>query len=208
MVADNRIACPDCDLLVAVPHLQPGERAVCRRCEAVLSVSRADMLPRTASLSMAALVMLGIAMSFSFLTISSNGVTNSMTLLQTVSYLAEYGADAIAVLVLIFVILVPMAMLLLMLTLAAALQLGTFPSWMAAPTRWLFHLNGWSMVEVFSIGVIVALVKLAAMARVELGLSFFAYLAFSALFLAAFSSFDRLTVWETIERLRTVRGAV
>ena len=57
-------------------------------------------------------------------------------------------------------------------------------------------------VEVFAIGVIVSLVKLAAMARVELGLSFWAYLAFSGLFLLAFSSMDRLTVWSSIERIR------
>jgi paraquat-inducible protein A len=57
-------------------------------------------------------------------------------------------------------------------------------------------------VEVFSIGVIVSLVKIAAMARVELGISFWAYLVFSILFLLTFSSLDRMTVWSAIERLR------
>jgi len=59
------------------------------------------------------------------------------------------------------------------------------------------------MVEVFSIGVIVSLVKLAAMAKVELGMSFWAYLAFTVLFLKACSSMDRLTVWTTVDVLRS-----
>ena len=74
------------------------------------------------------------------------------------------------------------------------------------PTRWLFHLNAWSMVEVFAIGVIVSLVKLAAMAKVTLGPSFWAYLAFTVLFLLAFSAMDRLTVWRDIERLTRAGG--
>jgi paraquat-inducible protein A len=57
------------------------------------------------------------------------------------------------------------------------------------------------MVEVFCIGVIVSLVKLSDMAKVTLGISFWAYLAFSVLFLMAFSGLDRLTVWNRIDRL-------
>jgi paraquat-inducible protein A len=81
------------------------------------------------------------------------------------------------------------------------LRAGRFHRWLLAPTRWLFHLNAWAMVEVFAIGVIISLVKLAAMAKVSLGPSFWAYLAFTVLFLLAFSAMDRLTVWRDIEGL-------
>ena len=160
---------------------------------------------RALCLAMSGLLMLGIAFSFPFLSISASGVTNSMTLFQTVSYLAEYGAQTIAVVVFVFVILVPALMLSLITILSVLLESGRFPDLMMAPTRWLFHLNAWSMVEVFSVGIIVSLVKLAAMARVELGLSFWAYLAFSVLFLGAFSSLDRLTVFTRIDSLREAK---
>ena len=145
--------------------------------------------------------MLAIAFSFPFLSISAAGVTNSMTLVQTVLYLAQYGADAIAFLVSLFVILVPLVMLTFMVVLSTVLRAERFHPLLLAPTRWLFHLNAWAMVEVFAIGVIVSLVKLAAMAKVSLGPSFWAYLAFTVLFLLAFSGLDRLTVWRDIERL-------
>ena len=124
-----------------------------------------------------------------------------MTLVQTVSYLAQYGADTIALLVSVFVILVPLVMLMFMVVLSSALRSGRFHPLLLAPTRWLFHLNAWAMVEVFAIGVIVSLVKLAAMAKVTLGPSFWAYLAFTVLFLLAFAAMDRLSVWRDIERL-------
>jgi paraquat-inducible protein A len=173
----------------------------------VLTVSFREPFSRAFSFASASLIMLAIALAFPFLSISASGVTNSMTLIQTVSYLAEYGADGIAALVFLFVILVPLVMLTLIGTLAVSLGANRFPEMLLPAARWLFHLNAWSMVEVFAIGVIVSLVKLAAMAKVSLGVSFWAYLAFTVLFLLAFSSMDRLTVWTAIDRIRTRRRA-
>lgn len=195
------VGCPECDQLGEVPPLLPGQRARCARCGYVLTVCFDDPYARAWSFSVAALVLLAIAFSFPFLSISAAGVTNSMTLVQTVQYLAQYGADGIAVLVSIFVILVPVLMLTFITMLATALRANRFHPLLLPPTRWLFHLNGWAMVEVFAIGVIVSLVKLAAMAKVSLGPSFWAYLGFTVLFLLAFSSMDRLTVWLDIERI-------
>lgn len=125
-----------------------------------------------------------------------------MTLVQTVYYLVQYDAYVIAILLSVFVIFVPALMLVLMTGISAALYSNRFPLLLTSPTRWLFHLNAWSMAEVFAIGVIVSLVKLAAMAKVEIGPSFWAYLVFTVLFLLAFSAFDRLTIWTAIDRIR------
>ena len=202
------VGCPECDLLCRVGPLKPRERAVCARCGCVLTVCFEDPYARACSFSVSALIVLVIAFSFPFLSISAAGVTNSMTLVQTVLYLARYGADLIAILVSVFVILVPLVMLVFMVVLATALRADRFHPLLMAPTRWLFHLNAWSMVEVFAIGVIVSLVKLAAMAKVTLGPSFWAYLVFTVLFLLAFSAMDRLSIWRDIERLTRMKSAV
>jgi paraquat-inducible protein A len=70
-----------------------------------------------------------------------------------------------------------------------------------AAGRLVFTLEPWSMAEVFVIGAIVSLVKIAAMAGVVLGLSFWAYIAFCVCFTAALSSLDRAYVWDAIERV-------
>ena len=201
----TKIGCPECDLLIAQPTLTPGQRAACPRCGFVLSVCYAEPFNRALAFAVSGLMFLLVAISFPFLTINAAGVESSMTLIQTVSYLADYGANSVAVLIFAIVILIPAVMLVATVLLTITMSGGRFPDWMLPCMRWLFHINAWAMVEVFSIAVIVSLVKIAAMARVDLGLSFWAFLAFTAFFLLAFSSMDRLTVWSTVDRLRRAR---
>jgi paraquat-inducible protein A len=167
----------------------------------VLAVNRPDAFAKSMAYSLAALVALAVALTFPFLSISTAGVANSMTLPETVSYLSLYGAQGIAVVVAAFVIVVPVIMLTLMAALSLCLLRGRFPAAMLGPTRWLFRLDAWAMVEVFGIGVIVSLVKLSTMVRVSLGTAFWAYLAFAILFLLAYSCLDRYTVWEAVDRI-------
>jgi len=56
-----------------------------------------------------------------------------------------------------------------------------------------------SMAEVFIIGVLVSLVKIAAMASVVIGISFWAYVGFAVCFTASLSSLDRFQMWREIE---------
>jgi len=198
----RKIGCPECDLLISRPALTPGQRAICPRCGYVLSVCYADSTVRALSFAIAALVLFTIAVSFPFLKINSSGIESSTTLMQTVSYVAEYGATTVAVLIFLIIILIPAIMLGVTVLLASMLLAERFPNWMLPVTRWLFHFDRWAMVEVFSIAVIVSVVKIISMAHVEFGWSFWAYLGFTVLFLMALSSLDRLTVWQTVSRLR------
>lgn len=202
-IEPDNIGCPECDLLITHRDLSPGERATCPRCGFVLSVCYADPEIRALSFSIAAVVFLAIAMSYPFLTINSSGVESSVTLLHVVWYLADYGANSVAALVFLIIVLIPAFTLSVIILLATMLLRGWIPNWMLPVTRLLFHFNTWVMVEVFSIGVIVSLVKINSMARVDIGLSFWAYLAFTVMFLQASSSLDRLSVWSTIDRLRS-----
>jgi paraquat-inducible protein A len=202
-IEPKNIGCPECDLLITHRELVPGERATCPRCDFALSVCYADAEIRALSFAIAAVIFLAIAMSYPFLTINSSGVESSVTLLHVVWYLADYGANSVAALVFLIIVLIPACTLAVIILLASMLLKGWFPNWMLPITRLLFHFNSWVMVEVFSIGVIVSLVKINSMARVDIGLSFWAYLAFTIMFLQASSSFDRYSVWSTIDRLRS-----
>ena len=76
---------------------------------------------------------------------------------------------------------------------------GRSVPWLVPAGRFLFWLSPWSMAEVFIIGVLVSLVKIAAMASVVVGLSFWAYVGFAVCFTASLSSLDRLQMWREIE---------
>jgi len=150
-----------------------------------------------------AIVFLVIALSFPFLSLQASGLQNSMTLPQVITSLAFFHEGLVAFLVMSFVFLIPGLMLLAIIMLCQAMLLKQLFFWVAPVARILFHLNAWAMVEVFAIGVIVSLVKIAGMAKVSLGISFWGYLAFALFFLLAMKNLDRLTVWATIEQLRS-----
>lgn len=198
----NRIGCLECDLLIEEPSLEVNQVARCPRCRHVLTIRREDYLQRAFAFGLAGLICLAISFSYPFLAMDSYGIRNSMTLFETVSLLSSYGANVIAAIVFLVVILLPALMLAMILAVSGFLALRRFPGPMVAVTRWLFHISAWSMVDVFAIAVIVSLVKMVSMAHIDLGIAFWSYLLFVAMFLVAFVSLDKHTVWDDIESLR------
>jgi len=197
----GEIACHSCDLLVHVGTLRHGESASCPRCGCFLTRYRDDAYQRMLAFASAGLIFLVLANSYSFLSFSSTGMESVMTLRQTPGALWDNDMPGIAMLVTAFIIVIPAGVLVLMLALGSALIQGIYHPWLAHIAKSVFLAQNWSMVEVFIIGVIVSLVKIAAMATVVVGASFWAYTAFAICFTAAVANLDRYQCWERIEAL-------
>lgn len=197
----GEIACHSCDLLVNVASLKHGESAYCPRCGCFLTRYRNDAYDRVLAFASAGLVFLVLANSYPFLSFASNGLESVMTLRQTPGALWANGMPEVAALVAAFIIVIPAAVLLMMLAVCIPLNQGRYHPWMVPLAKGIFMGHNWSMVEVFIIGVIVSLVKIAAMATVVIGLSFWAYAAFTICFTVAVASLDRYQCWERIEAL-------
>lgn len=124
-----------------------------------------------------------------------------MTLRQTPGALWANGMPEVAVLVAAFIIVIPAVILVLMIALSIPLNQGRGHPLLVPMAKVMFLAQNWAMVEVFIIGVIVSLVKIAAMATVTIGASFWAYVAFTICFTLAVTSLDRYQCWERIEAL-------
>jgi paraquat-inducible protein A len=198
---ENTVACQACDLLVDLQDLRAGQKAVCPRCGHFLTRLRPDATERLMAYSITALVALGFASAFPFLAFSSSGVESVMTLAQTPGALWRNGLPVVAVLVAAFIMVIPATVLVLLLALSVPLVRRRWRPWLAPVGRWIFTLQNWAMVEVFIIGVIVSLVKIAKMATVTLGLAFWAYVAFAIFFTLAAAVLDRYQLWRAIEQL-------
>jgi paraquat-inducible protein A len=122
-----------------------------------------------------------------------------MTLPRTAVQLYSDGYATLAVLVLGPIVGIPALMLATMLAMLVPIRRRIRVPWLVPAGRFLFLLGPWSMVEVFIIGVLVSLVKIAAMASVVLGISFWAYVGFAVCFTASLSSLDRFEMWREIE---------
>ena len=197
----GEIACHGCDLLVDVSEVADGQTAYCPRCGGFLTRVRHDAYNRVLAFSLAGLVLLVLANSYSFLSFSASGLESVMTLAQTPGALWQNGMWEMALLVGAFIIAIPAVVLTMLIALCLPLSLDRHNPWLVPVAKAVYLSQNWAMVEVFIIGVIVSLVKIAAMATVTLGISFWAYAAFSIIFTLAITSLDRFQCWEHIGRL-------
>ena len=201
--AAKRTACIECDLLVSVADVAEGQRATCPRCGHVLTSLSKDGHTRSLAFALAAVVLLVMANAFPFLEFKASGLEQVMTLPGSAVELYRDDYTTLAVLVMGPIIGIPALMLGTLVALLVPLRRERFAPWLIPAARFLFVLNPWSMVEVFVIGVLVSLVKIAAMATVVLGISFWAYVGFAVCFTAALSNLDRLQLWREIEAYQT-----
>jgi len=91
----TRVGCIECDLIVEMPDLRPGENATCPRCGHVITSCRADGLARSLALAISALVLLALANSFPFMALEAQGLEKVMTLPHTAIELHEEGYVAL-----------------------------------------------------------------------------------------------------------------
>lgn len=151
--------------------------------------------------SSSSLVMLALACAFPFMNFSRAGFENTMTLPQTVLELWVNNMPWLAIVVAAFIILIPALVMVLVLILGATVRAQRHPPWLKGLGSAVFHLQNWSMVEVFFVGVLVSLVKIAKMATIVLGISFWSYAAFAVLFTLAITNLDKYQSWQKIEAL-------
>lgn len=196
-------ACEDCDLLIAVPSIQEGERADCPRCGHLLTQRPKQGFERALTFATAGCVFFIISLLFPFLTLSSGGIENVMTLPQASIAIYREHHIGLAAIVFIAIIALPILLLTVVIALTGPLVLGLRTQWLPPIGKLMFRLNDWAMVEVFVIGVIVSLVKIAKLATVVLGLSFWAYIVFAICLTTSISGLDRLQVWQAIEASAT-----
>jgi paraquat-inducible protein A len=187
--------------MINVAALKHGESASCPRCGGFLTRYHDDAYHRVLAFASAGLLFLIFANSYPFLSFSSSGMESVMTLRQTPAALWNNGMPEVGLLVAAFIIFIPATILIMMLALCIPLSQNRYHPWMTPLAKGIFMGQNWSMVEVFIIGVIVSLVKIAAMATVKIGISFWAYAAFTVCFTLAVANLDRYQCWERIEAL-------
>ncbi|NQV24679.1 MAG: paraquat-inducible protein A [Rhodopirellula sp.] len=165
-------------------------------------MARFHVHPFETSLAFAltALVPLIAVLGTPFLTLSVGGLRESSTVLGTAVALIQKGFPSIGILVLMMTLVLPMLRLFAFIYVLAPLAWGS-----VSPYAWLVFRTAetatpWAMLDVFLIGVLVAVIKLLDLASVEAGVGLFGFVALMLLMVAASATLDRETVWSRIRR--------
>ena len=196
--------CHDCGLLARLPgHGTHGAR--CSRCGAELHGRKPRSLERTWALVIAAALCYIPANVLPVMMVTSLGQVQSDTIMSGVIYFLMNGMWPLAVVVFIASVFVPVLKLLMLSFLLVSVQRGS--SWRPVERTRMYRITEaigrWSMVDIFAISILVALVRLGNLATIQAGPGavFFGAVVVSTMLAA--ESFDPRLIWDRSEARNT-----
>lgn len=163
-------ACHQCDLLLA-ELVDPAARGVvlCPRCGAKLGRRSGGNLEQILALTATALVLLLLANIFPVVGLNLQGHQVETSLYGAASQLWRDDMPLVGALLLVTTTLIPLLELSVLAWLVWPLWRGRRPAGFVFLFRAMQLAHPWAMVEVFLLGVLVALVKLSHLADILLG---------------------------------------
>ncbi len=192
---DGLVACHECDLLQQVHAIPPGAKALCHRCGALLYRHVPNSLERALALNFTALMLFVLANAYPFLSLKVGGRMEENVLLSGVLAFYHQGMGELAVLVFLTSFLFPLLTISGMLYVLISMKSMTPLPAALRVYRLVRTLSPWSLVGVFMLAVLVAIVKLLDLATVIPGVSLFALAALLLAATAARSNLDEAVLW-------------
>ena len=187
--------CHDCSLLV------DARQPVCPRCGARLHLRKPDSLGRTAALVLAALILYLPANLLPITVTTALGTRQADTILSGVIYFMQTGSWEIASVIFIASVFVPLAKLVILILLLVSVRFRW--RWRPRDRTVLYRLTElvgrWSMVDIYVVTILVALVRLGAVATIEAGPAAVYFAAVVVLTMFAAESFDPRLIWDVLE---------
>ena len=199
-MSQRLIACHECDLLQRAIDLAPGGEAVCPRCGAELYRNNPGGPSRTLALLVASAVLFLMANVFPIVSIDTQGLRRSASLLSAVETLWDEDMPLVAILVFVTTLLAPAFEIFTLIFILSAVLRGWRLPGLAHLLRLTVATRPWSMVEVLMLGVLVSVVKLSHLAHISPGIALWSYAGLIVLFAAAIASLDTHDLWERLTR--------
>jgi paraquat-inducible protein A len=193
------VSCHTCHLLCR--SAGPDAIMICPRCGSRLHQRKPNSIKRTWALVLAAFIFYIPANVLPITTVTSLGIAQSDTIMSGVLYFIKTGMWPIALVIFVASIFVPLIKLLILGFLLITVQRKS--SWRQKDRTRLYRITEvvgrWSMVDIFVVTILVALVKLGALASIQAqaGAVFFCAVVIITLFAAM--SFDPRLIWDTKE---------
>jgi paraquat-inducible protein A len=188
--------CDCCSLLARLPAGGGG----CPRCGAPLHARKPQALARTWALLIAAAILLGPANLLPIMETRSPFGNSSDTIMSGVLFLWSSGSWLLAAVVFFASIMVPLLKLMALLVLAATAQRRTVwrPHQRARLYRLTEFVGRWSMLDIFVVTVLVALVQVQSLMTISAGPGAIAFGAVVVLTMFAAHGFDPRLIWDPL----------
>ncbi|KTC55959.1 paraquat-inducible protein A [Pseudomonas fluorescens ABAC62] len=178
-----------------------SDEHVCTRCGALIHARRPNSLARTWALLVTAAILYVPANLLPIMTINSLGQGDPSTIMAGVIQLVQHGMFPIAAVVFIASILVPTFKLvgigLLLFSVQRHQPLSAQQR--IVMYRFIEFIGRWSMLDIFVIAILVAVVNFGRLASVEANLGAAAFASVVILTMLAAVTFDPRLIWDNTE---------
>lgn len=194
------VSCPSCHL-VCRTEMKAGHPASCPRCHAALHSRKPNSINRAWALTIAAAILYLPANLLPMTRTAALGMVQEDTIMSGVIYFVQSGMWPIALVIFVASVFVPLLKILILVLLLVSVQLR----WQWRPLdrtrmyRLIEFIGRWSMIDVFVVTVLVALVKLGMVADIEAGKAAVYFAAVVILTMFAAESFDPRLIWDEME---------
>jgi paraquat-inducible protein A len=191
--------CHECDALQNVSAIKPGNVATCVCCGSTLFRNPVNGVEKPLALILASMMLYLVANIYPIMTINIAGIERAATLTDSAMIFLDLGSPELAATVWIPSVLIPGFIIFGLLYMLLSIRYDLGLPYTKPTLVWVSRFLPFSMMDVFLLGVLVALVKLVALADVLLGPGFYAFLALIFTYAAATASLEPHVLWECLD---------
>lgn len=195
------VSCHDCHLLSRWPAVSSHQTALCPRCGSELHQRKPNSIAKTWALVITAIIFYIPANLLPMTITSALGNAQADTIMSGVIYFIHSGSWEIALVIFTASIFVPFMKFLILIYLLLSVQFKSIrrPKDRTVLYRITEAVGRWSMVDVYVVTILVALVKLGVLADVEAGPAAIYFAAVVVMTMFAAESFDPRLIWDAME---------
>ncbi len=187
-----------CHICGKIVNLQDRKHIPCPRCGADVHYRKYDSINRTWALLISALIMYIPANTEPIMHTVSLGQESSDTIMSGILYFLEHGDWPLALVIFLASVLLPLVKMIAIAYILIMVQRGSTQRRAERTRLYLIAevMGRWSMVDVFVVALLAALVQLGALTTIEAGPAGLSFAAVVILTMFAAMSFDPRLIWD------------
>lgn len=198
-LASGLIQCPDCHFLTK--KRDRASKTRCPRCNAKFCFATSASLTRTWALLISSLILLFPANLLPIMTVTYLGDKEPNTIMDGIEHFMQSGSYFIALLIFVASILVPVFKITGMILIMISIR-KKWKTWLRHKTlmfRIIKFIGRWSMLDIFVIAIMVALVNLGTLTTIVPAPAATYFAGVVVLTMVAANTFDSRLIWEDTE---------
>lgn len=157
------------------------------------------MLETALALTLTGLILFALTNAFPLLGLKAQGMVQEITLWKATITFWNQDFQLLSMLLLLNLIVFPLFELLTLLWVMLTIRFDFSTRLARYLYRWMQQLKPWGMLEVFMLGVLVAVVKLGDLAVLVIGPAFWSFAALIVCMAAATAVLDPFVIWNSLK---------